>query len=120
MVKNEGLWLETFEGLLHRKELRLNRMAATLRSATKDLKGLDAEIEAHKGRKGQPAVLVRRTAGPTVQIYHSAEDPCGRATNRRSFQQILLGEAVDRGLRPCSACAGNLRLSEQRPQSRAG
>jgi hypothetical protein len=120
MANQDELWLETLESLLHRKELRLNRMAATLRSGTKAIANLNAEIEAHKGRKGQPAVLVRRTAGPRVEIYHSAQHPCGRAANRASFQQILLGEAVDRGLRSCSACAWDLRLSDEPPHTRTG
>lgn len=120
MGKDEELWLEKLESLLHRKEARLNEMAAALRSGSKAVRNLDAEIDAHKGRRGQAAVLVRRTAGPRVEIYHSAQHPCGRAANRSSFQQILLGEAVDRGLRPCTACAWTLRLSHQRPQRRAG
>lgn len=52
-------------------------MNSSLRSGTNALKTLGANIEAHKGRKGQPAVLVRLRAGSTVEIFHSAQDPCG-------------------------------------------
>jgi len=51
-----------------------------------------------------PTVLVRTTPGAAVEIFHDADEPCGRARNRTHFEELLLGEARARGLEPCSAC----------------
>jgi hypothetical protein len=111
MARYDEDWLKRLEQLLRRKERQLNQAGAALRRARQDIASTNEEIDLHRGRRGQPWVLKRTTPGPRVEIYHSADHPCGRAVNRASFKRIPLGEAVDQGLRPCTACAWDLRLS---------
>lgn len=50
-----------------------------------------------------PAVLVRNY-GANVTVYHDASGACGWVGFPGGFSKILLTEANERGLRPCSSC----------------
>lgn len=72
-----------------------------------------------KKRRRDPEVLIRTGPGPTVEIFHSAADPCGRVNPQSvddgKYERVLLREASeDRGLRPCSACAVHLQPPKRR------
>lgn len=53
-------------------------------------------------------VLVRSSPGPKVEVFHSVEAPCGRVHRKGgaadAFRATSLTRALERGLRPCSAC----------------
>jgi hypothetical protein len=106
-------WLLELEKLLRRKEALLAKTKSDFERSLRDVASLNRAIEKHKGRREDPAVLVRQSPGPRVEIYHSAASPCGRASNRGSFKKVLLGEALDTGLRPCSACAFWLTIRDE-------
>lgn len=106
-------WLAELEKLLRRKEAVLARTKSDFERSMKSVARLNADIDRHKGRREDPSVLVRQSPGPRVEIYHSASDPCGRASNRNSFKKVLLGEALDAGLRACSAYAFWLTIRDE-------
>lgn len=49
-------------------------------------------------------VLVRKSQGARVEVYHRSDSPCRRVT-RKGFPSILESEAIARGLSLCQACA---------------
>lgn len=112
MSRSDEKWLEEYERLLRAREAAVRDAVSKLARVDKRLQVLDTKLKRHKGTKGQPTVLVRVSPGPTVEIFHSAERPCGRVGVRANFDEVMLGEAVRRGLRGCSACAWNLDLSK--------
>ena len=65
-------------------------------------------------------VLVRRTPGPTVEVFHSAGRPCGRVRRKGgslgAFKITSYSRALKQGLRACSACD----FSESTPEVRLG
>jgi hypothetical protein len=84
----------------------------------KRLDSVDKERERLEGHESDPEVLMRTGPGPTVRIFHSADDYCGRVDPRAvahgGFKRLFLFEAEELGLRPCTACASGLR-SRRRP-----
>ncbi|GAA3616847.1 hypothetical protein ACG5V6_14700 [Streptomyces chitinivorans] len=52
--------------------------------------------------------LVRKTPGPELTVYHSADRPCGRVRDRRNFRLMPEPKAKDASpyvwLERCSAC----------------
>jgi len=50
-----------------------------------------------------PVVLVRNY-GSNVRVYHEISGQCGWVGFKGGFSKILLTEANDRGLRPCTSC----------------
>jgi hypothetical protein len=88
----------------------------------KRLRNIEAKRDRLTGHEDDPEVLVRTGAGPTVEIYHDAVDYCRRvnpsAVAGGRYERVLLFEAKERGLRPCTACAWNLK-SRRRPTSGA-
>lgn len=76
------------------------------------LKGIETEREAIAGRTDEAEVLVRNSPGPTVEIFHAATGHCRRvnasAIRRGRYDRLFLSEALERDLRPCSACATHL------------
>lgn len=49
-------------------------------------------------------VLVRRTPGPAVSVFHATEGTCKRVRSRDSYKEVSYRQAVDQGLTQCSAC----------------
>jgi hypothetical protein len=52
--------------------------------------------------------LVRKTPGPDLTVYHSADKPCGRVRDRRNFADMPENKAKDASpyvwLERCTAC----------------
>ncbi|MGV1010052.1 MAG: hypothetical protein ACOYBY_15820 [Dermatophilaceae bacterium] len=103
------------ERLMELKQRRLAAFADFQEWTRMGLDGLELtlstieEKEAElRTREPELVVLVRKTAGPDVTVYHSSEAPCGRVTgaarSRSSFDQRFEGEARARRLHRCSAC----------------
>lgn len=111
---------------LDRRELDAFRssdqeIAATRKKLRRKVDTINAERERLAGREDEPEVLVRTGPGPAVEIFHDAGNYCGRvspsAVARGRYERVLLFEALDDGLRPCTACAGHL-WSRRRPSGR--
>lgn len=114
MTTSDELYLTRLDELLRRKESKLALVRQEFDRAKGALDRIDTQMRKLKGMKADPVVLVRRSPGPKVEIYHSCEDPCGRVTRGYSgnFRQVFLREARRKGLRPCSACAYGVERAE--------
>jgi hypothetical protein len=107
-----NLWGERMADLAERREREyqdyLRKVEAAKGSLDRDLKALDREHELLVGLKDDPLVLVRKTAGGPVTVYHSVDRPCGRVTGSgirwTSFVKKLEGEAKKERLKRCTAC----------------
>ncbi len=71
-----------------------------------ELSNVEASRQQLKEHVGQPEVLIRLSTGDPVRIFHDAARPCGRVHDPSSFRSEFRGLALERGLRPCSACGG--------------
>ncbi|MEU4295375.1 hypothetical protein AB0E63_44750 [Kribbella sp. NPDC026596] len=106
------LWGERMADLAERRERVYQRYLQQTEDARKalawHLELLDKEHESLVGLKADRLVLVRKTAGPEVEKYHSADGPCGwvtgRGRSRSSFETRLEGEAKKMRLKRCTAC----------------
>lgn len=98
-------------------------ISAAQKALNGKLRRIEAAREALAGRDDEDEVLVRNTPGPTVEIFHAATDYCGRvsaqAIRRGKYDRLFISEALDRDLRPCSACASHLVRRRRRPTSGA-
>jgi hypothetical protein len=69
---------------------------------------INTELRSLAQEAGSLQVLVRRTPGPNVTLYHSAVYPCGRVTgqgrSRTGFEPTSERVARLRGLSRCTAC----------------
>lgn len=109
---DDGLWGARMHEIARRREEAYRRYLASVDAARRMLDQttdrLDVELERVTGMREDRAVLVRKTPGPVVTTYHSADHPCGRVTgqarSRSSFKQMLEGEARFKSLHRCSAC----------------
>ena len=94
--------------------------AAAVRSATEALDAIlatiDSQLQQLEKWSTDPIVLVRNTPGPAVVVFHGADAPCGKVNpvmvRQGRFEEMRLGEAVEKGLRACTACASELRPGE--------
>lgn len=102
---------------LAKRELDAHRqyrraVVAAGRTLTTKLDAIKAELAKLDRYENDPEVLVRNGPGPAVEIFHAAGDYCRRVTAaavaRGRYDRMFLGEALERGLRPCSACAEHL------------
>jgi hypothetical protein len=117
---------ERLKKLAQRELEALRRHHQDVTAAQRILKRKVSAIESERqrlvGHENDPEVLVRTGPGPTVEIYHDAKDYCGRvnpdAIRSGRYERLLLFEALERGLRACSACAYGLR-SRRHPTSGA-
>jgi hypothetical protein len=107
-----NLWGERMASLAEQREQAyqgyLRDVEKARRSLDWYLKALDRQHESLVGLKDDPLVLVRKTAGPEVTVYHSVDHPCGRVTGSArslaSFERRLEGEAKKDRLKRCTAC----------------
>jgi hypothetical protein len=96
-----------------RRSRALERHADAVRTATEQLDAtlsqVDAQLQQLETWRNDPVVFVRTGPGPTVEVFHSSEQPCGKVNpvmvEAGRFESVPVGEAVARGLRPCTACA---------------
>lgn len=103
--------------LQRQRRKALEKHADAVRTATAELDNVlervDRRLDQLKTWAHDPPVLVRNGPGPAVEVYHSLDDPCGKVNpvmvEAGRFDVMPLGEAVNRGLRPCSACGSQLR-----------
>jgi len=72
------------------------------------LREIDVKIAKVGNRDENLPCLVRRTPGPQLTIYHSADSSCGRVHDRRNFRKLPEVDARDASpyvwLERCSAC----------------
>jgi hypothetical protein len=106
-----------------RSQLSSGSCAPSVGSLNGKLRRIETAREALAGREDEDEVLVRNTPGPIVEIFHAATDYCGRvsaeAIRRGKYDRLFISEALDRELRPCSACATHLVRRRRRPTSGA-
>ena len=81
---------------------------SALRRLDEDL-ATTVQVQAQEMRAQEPdEVLVRRTAGPAVTVFHHPTRSCkrvvGKNRSRDSFKVLRRSVALDRGLKPCTAC----------------
>lgn len=108
----ENLWARRMEELQRDRLKAFEQYAKRVDNAQHVLEHLlgvlDARAEALLGRQDDLTVLVRKTPGPKVTVYHSSDRACGRVNgpsrSRTSYREILESEAAERGLKRCSAC----------------
>src|SRR5687768_16600749 len=117
-VLDRDEWLRRFERALERKQQALETAFSTAASllhflefARDEIESADAELDRLREERGEPNVLVRQSPGPRPEIFHNAPRPCRRVRSgdrAANFRLLPLGQALSRGLRPCSACAAHL------------
>jgi hypothetical protein len=91
---------------------------AAQRTFRNKMRRINAERQRLVGHENDPEVLVRTGPGPTVEIFHDATEYCRRvnpnAVAAGRYDRLLLFEALNRDLRPCTACAWHLRSRRRR------
>ncbi len=65
-----------------------------------------SSVEHLMSMREDPVVLVRPYGSP--RVFHSVAAPCGWAAEAESYDRLLLGEAIERGLQPCRSCGGSV------------
>ncbi len=114
------LRLSQLELQAHRRHHKLVTTAQN--DLKKRLRRIEAERERLTGHEHDPEVLFLICPGAPVDFYHDAVDYCRRvkptAIADGRYEHLLLFEAKERGLRPCTACAYGLE-SRRRPTSEA-
>ena len=67
-----------------------------------------ARFEARRAKldlwRHDPVVLVRVGPGPRPEVYHDITRTCGYLAPTTTVETQLLGEALERALRPCERC----------------
>ncbi len=117
---------DRMRALANREETAYRTHHAAISAAQKALERKLRRIEALRKelarRTDEAEVLVRNSPGPRVEIFHSATEYCGRvnaaAVKRDKYDRLFISEALERDLRPCSACATHL-VRRRRPTSGA-
>lgn len=87
---------------------RLSRAAKEVTEVQQALTALDLEEALLARAEREPWVLVCGTVGAPPTTYHDSVNPCGhvkgKGRNPELFQQVRLGKALRRGLKPCRTC----------------
>jgi hypothetical protein len=117
--KNDEIWETRFNEALNRHYAKLSELRGSLVRTETDLentrerqrririeieeenKASKVELEKISSRRNDPVVYVRNYSKTTVNVYHRSLE-CGR--RGWMFKEMLLGDAEDAGLRPCSSC----------------
>jgi hypothetical protein len=106
------LYQEKLKNLVTQEKQAHRIFVDGVRQATKNLDEQLQRIENSRARliekKTDREVLVRKTPGNPVEIFHAADTPCERVSILANFERVFLTEAVGRKLRACSACARSI------------
>lgn len=80
-----------------------------------ELQEITAKLATLEKAAKEPRVLVRNGPGPEVNVYHSAEKPCGKVNPDMvkvgRYDELPLSEALDRGLK-AHGCARRIAIDE--------
>jgi hypothetical protein len=116
---NDDVWASSMRSALASHNTRLRQLRERLARAEQDLENainkieetglqIDTEIEDSEkeqekilSRRNNPIVYVRSYSKTTVDVYHGSLN-CG--WRGWTFERMLLGDAEDAGLRPCTSC----------------
>lgn len=100
--------LQKFRAEVMHAVLRLDGELARLRTEEQASEPLGERGVSDLADPSQREVLVRRTSGPKVEVFHSAQEPCGRVTRKGAspdaYRTLTFSLAERKGLRPCTAC----------------
>ena len=109
MVAENKAWESAVRDFMAQQEKRLERLGKDVErlhaAIATNLEWFKVRAEKLETRYDDPVVVYAdRSAGP-APVYHSADAPCGRGLRIEHPKRVLLGDAIDGGIRGCAFCA---------------
>jgi hypothetical protein len=111
----DGVYVQELERLVRRQRALIKSAESAMARVSKEAASLEERREKLTAWRQDPAVLVRTSPGWPTLIFHSALEPCGRVRTRENYRPILMGDALERHLKPCPACErrGGFRAGQE-------